>query len=65
MGGNTGRQFHLRQKQNRDSRPKRKGAGILLSEEERSEEAVKSFIQVSSSGSLFTFSQLSGLFAHT
>ena len=34
-------------------------------EEERSKEVVKSFIEGSSSGSLFTFGKLSGYFSHT
>jgi len=34
-------------------------------EEERSKEVVKSFIEGSSSGSLFTFGKLSGFFSHT
>ena len=43
----------------------RKGVAILPNEEERNKEMVKSFIQGSSSGSLFTFAQLSGFFFYT
>ena len=46
-------------------RPREKGCGCPPSEEESSKQAVNSFIYVSSSGSLFTFSQLSGFFFHT
>ena len=56
---------YLRQKQGRDTHLERKGVGVLPNEEERNNEAVKSFIQGSSSGSLFTFGQLSGFFFHT
>ena len=45
------------EKQGRGAYLQRKGAGVPASEEECGEEAVKPFIEVSSSGSVFTFSQ--------
>ena len=66
VGEHTGKQFvQLRQKQGRDAHPERKGVGVLPNKEERSKEAVKSLIQGSSSGSLFTSGQLSGFFLRT
>ena len=44
--------------------PGGKGWGVPLSEEEPCKEAVKAFIQGSSSGSLYTLGQLSGFFFH-
>ena len=55
----------MRQKQDRDAQLERKGVGFPPSQEECSKEAFKSFIQDISSGSLFTFDQLSGFFFHT
>ena len=44
---------------------RKEDAHSSLREEECSKKAVKSFIQVSSSGSLSSFSQLSGFFFYT
>ena len=55
----------MRQKQGRDAHLERNGVGFPPSQEECSKEAFKSFIEDSSSGSLSTFSQLSGFFSHT
>ena len=51
--------------EDRDAHLERKGVGFPPSQEECSKEAFKSFIEDSSSGSLSTFSQLSGFFSHT
>ena len=65
MWESTEKQFiYVRQKQGRNTHPERKGMGILSNEEEHSKEAVTSLIQGSSSGSLFTFGQLSCFFSH-
>ena len=43
MGEHTEKQFvYLRQKQDRDTHPERKGVAVLPNEEERSKEEVKS-----------------------
>ena len=64
MGEHTEKQFVKTEARHRCT-PETKGVGAPPNEEEPSKEAVKSLIQGSSSGSWFTFGQLSGFFFHT
>ena len=65
MGEQAEKQFaYFRQKQGRNIH-RRASLQAAPKEEEPSKEVVKSFIYSSSSGSLFTFGQLSGFFFHT